>query len=74
MTVIISICIVPTCALLWLSMYLNYLCHIILCICRCRELQLDYENTSTLLLPIRHGSDGEDNEDDDDEHIIYLKL
>ena len=37
-------------------------------------MQLDYEDTSVLLLTNRNGSDSEDNEDDDDEYIIYSNL
>ena len=40
-----------------------------------RAVQLDYEGTSVLLLPVRNGGDDEDNrDDDDDEYIIYSNL
>ena len=39
-------------------------------------MQLDYEDTLALMLPVRCGGDGEDSEDDDDddEYIVYLNL
>ena len=37
-------------------------------------MQLDYEDTSALMLSVRCGGDGEDSEDDDDECIVYSNL
>ena len=36
-------------------------------------MQLDYEDTSVLLLPNRNGNDSENNEDDDDEYNYLFK-